>query len=193
MKDEAEAMLSHFGIYAVVIFGSVVWEAFTVSYKISMEVFQYCPIKSCAIERDNSTIASDKSFGRDFVKCGFTDDVIEIPAEIEFNLVHQVSLHVCPDIVGLLGDENGDTGTIRLMCSDVTIATSKTAPPTPINYLTPRPTPLIPKTSTVEIEQTPTVPITDPTDKEDAPTTSPTPTTTSSEVDAPSDRSEGFS
>ena len=32
MKEEAEGLLSHFGIYVAVIFGSDVWEAFTVSY-----------------------------------------------------------------------------------------------------------------------------------------------------------------
>ena len=30
MKEEVETLLSHFGIYLAVIFGSVVWEAFTV-------------------------------------------------------------------------------------------------------------------------------------------------------------------
>ena len=41
MKDEveAEAMLAHFGIYAAVIFGSVVWEVFTVANKLSMALF----------------------------------------------------------------------------------------------------------------------------------------------------------
>ena len=156
----------------------------------SMEAFQYSPVKKFAIERDNTTIASDESFDREFAKCGFADDVIEIPSEIEFDLRHQMTLHLYPDIVGLLGDENGDTGTIRSNCSDATIATSKTAPSTPIDYLTPRPKPPIPKPSTVETEQTPTVPMTDPTDKADAPKTSPTPTTTSSEEDTPNNRSE---
>ena len=32
MKDEAEALLSHFGIYLAVVFGSVLWEAFTDPY-----------------------------------------------------------------------------------------------------------------------------------------------------------------
>ena len=190
MKEEAEAMLLHFGIYVEVIYGSDVWEAFTVSYKTSMEAFQYCPIKNCAIERDNTTIASDKSFDREFAKCGFTDDVIEIPTEIEFDLRHQVTIHLCSDIVGFLGNENSDTGTIRSNYSDATIATSKTSPSTPIDYLIPRPKPPIPTPSIIEIEQTPTVPMTDPTDKADAPRTSPTPTTTSLEEDAPNDRSE---
>ena len=29
LKDEAEALLSHFGIYLEVVFGPVVWDAFT--------------------------------------------------------------------------------------------------------------------------------------------------------------------
>ena len=109
MKKEAEVMLSHFGIYIAVIFGSVVWEAFTKSYKTSTEAFQYYPVKNCAIKRYNTTIVSEESFDLEFTKCGFTDDVIEIPTEIEFDLRHQVTLHLCPNIIGLLGDENGDT------------------------------------------------------------------------------------
>ena len=62
MKEETEAMLLHFSIFLAVIFGSVVWEAFTVSYKASMEPFQYCPVKNYVIERDTSNIASDESF-----------------------------------------------------------------------------------------------------------------------------------
>ena len=46
MKDEAEALLSHFGIYLNLIFGSVVWEAFTPQYKMRMDGFQYCPAKN---------------------------------------------------------------------------------------------------------------------------------------------------
>ena len=45
MKDEAEALLFHFGIYLALIFGSVVWEAFTPQYKMRMDGFQYCPAK----------------------------------------------------------------------------------------------------------------------------------------------------
>ena len=51
MKAEAEGILSHLGIYIALVFGSVAWEAFTVSYKASMEPYQYCPIRCCAIER----------------------------------------------------------------------------------------------------------------------------------------------
>ena len=100
MKGEAEAMLSHFVIYLAVIFGSVVWEAFTVSYKVSMEPFQYYPVKNCAIKKDTSTITLDQSFDQEFVKRGFTNDLIEIPDEVEFNLLHQMTLHLCPNIVG---------------------------------------------------------------------------------------------
>ena len=46
MKDEAEALLSHFGIYLSLIFGSVVWQAFTAQYKMKMDGFQYCPLKN---------------------------------------------------------------------------------------------------------------------------------------------------
>mmetsp|Transcript_13319 Transcript_13319/g.13136 ORF Transcript_13319/g.13136 Transcript_13319/m.13136 type:complete len:304 (-) Transcript_13319:117-1028(-) len=183
-EAEAEAMLSHFGIYIAVIFGSVVWEAFTVSYKASMEAFQYCPVRNCAIKRDTSTIALDElSLDREFSKCGFTEDVIEIPAEVEFNLKHQMTLHLYSDIVGFLGDENGDSGTIRSIYMDTTITTSKTAPSTPINYLILRPKPPIFQTSKVKTE-TPTVTMSDPTDKADAPRTSPTPATTALEDDA---------
>ena len=45
MKSEAEALLLHFGIYLAYIFGSVVWEAFTVGYKMKMDGFQFCPVK----------------------------------------------------------------------------------------------------------------------------------------------------
>ena len=186
-------MLAHFGIYAAVIFGSVVWEAFTVVYKISMASFQWSPVKNCAIEIYYSTIASDKSFDRELTKCEFTDDVTEIPKEVVFNLVHQITLQVCPDIIGLLGDENSDSGTITLMCLDATIATFKTAPSTPMKYLAPRPIPPSPKPSAVKNEETPTVTMNGPPDKADAPKALPTPTTTSSEVEAPSDRSDGSS
>ena len=144
-------MLLYFGIYVAFIFGSVVWEAFTVAYKARMEAFQYCPGNNCVIGIDNSTIASDElSFERLFTKCEFPDNMIEIPEEVEFNLRHQITLHLCPDMNGLLGDENGDSGTIRSNCLDATVATSKPASSTPINFLVPRLTPPIPKPSIVE-------------------------------------------
>ena len=40
IKEEAEALLSHFGIYLAVVFNSVIWEDFTVAYRTSMEEFQ---------------------------------------------------------------------------------------------------------------------------------------------------------
>ena len=61
MKEEVEALLSHFGIYAVIIFGSVVRKAFTVSYKTSMEPFQYYPVRYYVIERGTSIIVSNKN------------------------------------------------------------------------------------------------------------------------------------
>ena len=74
MKAEEGGTLSHLGIYVALVFGSVAWEAFTVSYKASMEPYQYCPTCHCAIERDTSTIASDDSFDREFssVDCPMT-------------------------------------------------------------------------------------------------------------------------
>ena len=141
-------------------------------------------MKNCVIERDNSTLASDEiSFDREYAKCGFSEDVIEIPEEIEFDLRHQMTLHICPDIFGLLGDKNGNSGTIRSNCTDATIATSKTAPSTPINYFVPRPKPPILQPSTVK-KKTPTVTMPDPPDTEDSPTTSPIPATTTPEEDA---------
>ena len=144
LKVEAEALLSHFGIYAAVISGSVVLAAFTVEYRYKMDGYQYCLRKNCAVEIDNSTIDSDKSVEREFAKCGFTDDVLVIPDELEFDLPHQFTLHLYPDINGLLVDENGDSGTIRSNWLDATIATSKILLSDPINYLVPCPTPLIP-------------------------------------------------
>ena len=41
LRVEAEALLSYFGIYAAVIFGSVIWEAFTGGYKVKMNGYQY--------------------------------------------------------------------------------------------------------------------------------------------------------
>ena len=64
-----------------------------------------------------------------------------------------MTLHLCPDIIGLFGNKNGESGTIRSNCSDATIVTSKTAPSTPIDYLVPCPKPPIIQTSTVEKEK----------------------------------------
>ena len=119
--------------------------------------------------------------------------MIEIPDEVEFNLLHQMTIYLCPNIVGLLGDKNGDFGTIRSNCSEATITTSKTAPSAPIDYLIPRPKLPILQTSTVETEKTPTLTMTDTNDKADAPKTLPTPTTTSSKENTLNNRSEGSS
>ena len=125
MKTEVEGILSHLGIYIVLVFGSVAWEVFTVSYKASMEPYQYCLTHCCAIERDTSTIASFDSFDYEFLKCKLSNDTIEIPEFVELDPVQQITLYICPNIVGLPCDENGDLGTIRLDCSDTTLATSK--------------------------------------------------------------------
>ena len=186
LRIEAEALISHFGIYLAFIFGSVVWEAFTMGYKVKMNGYQYCPRKNCAIEIDNSTIDSDNSVDREFAKCGFTEDVLVIPKEVEFDLRHKITLHLCPDINGLLSDENGDSSTIRSNCSDATLATFNTAPSDPINYLIPRLTTPIPTPTTVK--ETPTVRMIDPNDNADYSMTAP-PTipknTTNSKDDAP--------
>ena len=141
MKAEEEGILSHLGIYVALIFGSIVWEAFTVSYKTSMEPYQYCPMRGCAIEKVTPTITFDDSFDCEFSKCGLSDDMINIPDLIELDPVQQIMLHIYPDIVGLLGGENGDSGMIRSDCSAAIIATSKTAPFEIINYLEPPPIP----------------------------------------------------
>ena len=73
-----------------------------------------------------STTASDDSFDCKFAKCGLADDMLDIPTMIEYDSVQQITLYIYPGIVDLLGDENGDTGTIRSGVSDGTMATSKT-------------------------------------------------------------------
>ena len=113
MKSEAEALLSHFGIYLALIFGSVVWEAFTARYKMKMDAFQFCHIKQCAVELDSLTIDSTKSTDLDFTKIEFSEDLLILPNEILFNPKNQFTLHVCLDVNGLHGNENGDSGTIR--------------------------------------------------------------------------------
>ena len=46
IQEKAKAFLSHIAIYLELIFGSVVWEAFTNEYRSSMANFQYCPVKN---------------------------------------------------------------------------------------------------------------------------------------------------
>ena len=100
LRDEAETLLSHLGIYLEVVFGSVVWDAFTDLYRLNMKDFQYCPLRKCAIERVgpsdasmNSTIASNDSatsIDQCFAKWGLHNDH-DVPPEIEFDLTNQVS------------------------------------------------------------------------------------------------------
>ena len=106
-----------------------------------MEALQYCLVKYCAVEIDTSTIASKDSVDCDFAKCGFTNDQIEIPHEIEFDLSNQFSSNVCANICDILGDVNGDSSTIRWNLSDATLATSQSVVPKIIDYLTPIQTP----------------------------------------------------
>ena len=106
--------------------------------------------------------------------------MLVIPDEVEFDLPHQCTLHLCPDINGILGDENGDSGTIKTNLSDATLATSKTAPSDPIQYLIPCPKPLTLPPSSV-VNETPTVSMSDHTDESDALMTSTTAVT--SQVD----------
>ena len=107
--------------------------------------------------------------------------MLVIPKEIEFDLRHQITLHLCPDINGLLGNENGDSGTIRSNCSDATLAIFKIAPSDSIDYLILRPTTPIPTPTTAK--ETPTVRMIDPNDNADssmiAPPTIPNNTTNS--------------
>ena len=106
-----------------------------------MKPYQYCLTHGCTIKRDTSTIASNYSFDCEFSKCGLSDDIINIPNVIELNPVQRIMLHICPDIVGLLDNENRDLGTIRSDCSATTIVISKTAHFKIINYLEPTPIP----------------------------------------------------
>ena len=97
-------------------------------YKIKVDAYQFYPVKNCAMELDNSTIDSNKNVDHEFTRCGFTDDVLVIPPEIALDLKHQITLHLYPGINGLLGDKNGDSGTITSNCSGATLGTFKTAP-----------------------------------------------------------------
>ena len=104
------------------------------------------------MEVDNSTIGSTESTDLVFARCGFSEDLLILPKEISFDPKNQFTLHVCSDVDGLLGDENGDSGTIRTNCSDTTLGTFKTAPAEPINYLVPRSIiPTLPPTAPTQI------------------------------------------
>ena len=183
-------MLAHLGLYLAEIFGSVVWDAFTFEYKVRMDCFQYCPHKNCAVEIDTSSIESDESLAREFLKAGFTDGMLARPDIVEFDLQHQFTLHLCPDIKGMLGDENGDSATFKSNLSAATLATSRTAPCEPIHYLVP---PTTPPSTSVSVETAPsTIVMIDTTDEADAIKTSPPPKKSSktSAEDTPDNRLE---
>ena len=154
-----------------------------------MDYYQYCPIKNYAVEIDNFSIDPDKSIDRDFAKCGFMGDMLVIPDEVELDLSHQFTLHLCPDINGVLGDENGDSTTFTSNLSDATLTTSKIAPSDPIQYLVPAPKfTSIPSVS--GNNETPTVLKNDPNEKVDSSKTSPTPAQKLSKEDTPNNRLE---
>ena len=145
LKDEAEAFLSHLAIYLEQIFGVVIWEAFTNDYKESMSSFAYCNTKQCAVEitadtpnSTGSSIASDDSANLNSMLSRFgLDQHIESEDnwEFPFDLTQQVSLHIGADCSGILGDAEGDSGTVRTDCSAATLATTKAYLEPPINYL----------------------------------------------------------
>ena len=113
------------------------------------------------------------------------------PDEVAFDLPHQFTLHLCPDINGVLGDENGDSAAFKSNVSDATLATSKTAPSKPIHYLVPAPT-LPSITSVLGNDETPTILMNDPTEKADESTTLPPPKKTpkTSKENSPNNRLE---
>ena len=137
------------------------------------------------MELDTSTIDSTKTNDLDFRRMGFSKDVLQILDDISFDPRHQITLHICPDVTGLLGDKNGDSGTITSHCSDATLGTFRTAPSEPINYLNPR---------TITTHPLPPAPPTTPTDnnnsKDDA-SMPQLPATPPSTEEALSSRSEG--
>ena len=106
-----------------------------------------------------------------------------MPESISFDPKNQITLHLAPDTNGLLGDENGDSGTIRTNCSDATLGTFKTALSAPIDYLVPR------STFTTFQSTAPTQNLNNDTSNDDAPTMHES-ATTSIEEDL-SSRSDG--
>ena len=88
MKIEAESLLAYLGLYLAKSFGSVVWEAFTFEYKLLMDCYQYCPIKNCAVEIDNSSLELDASLTGEFFKANFMDDMLVRPDKVGFDLPH---------------------------------------------------------------------------------------------------------
>ena len=110
---------------------------------------------------------------------------------MDLDLPQQFTLHLCPDINGILGDENGDSATFNSKVSAATLATSKTAPCTPINYLLPVST-LPPSPSVPAENETPTIEMDDSTNKSDEDDSLPPPTKTpkTSAEDTPNNRLE---
>mgnify|MGYP005698059635 CR=1 FL=1 len=111
--------------------------------------------------------------------------------KMDLDLPQQFTLHLCPDINGILGDENGDSATFNSKVSAATLATSKTAPCTPINYLLPVST-LPPSPSVPAENETPTIEMDDSTNKSDEDDSLPPPTKTpkTSAEDTPNNRLE---
>ena len=104
---------------------------------------------------------------REFAKCGFTDDILVIPDEVELDLLHQFTLHLCPYINGTLEAENRDSPSFKENLSNATLATSKIVPSDPIQYLILCPTPPIFPPSSV-VNETLTVSMSDQIDEADA-------------------------
>ena len=110
-----------------------------------MSSFVYCNTKQCAVEitankspSTGSSIASDDSANLNSMlsRFGLEQHVeIEDSWDVSFDLSQQVSLHIGADCSGILGDAEGDSGTVRTDCSAATLATTKAYLEPPINYL----------------------------------------------------------
>ena len=117
---------SHLAIYLEQIFGVVIWEAFTHDYKENMSSFAYCNTKQCAVEitanespSTGSSIDSDDSANLNSMlsRFGLEQHVeTEDNWDVSFDLSQQVSLHIGADCSGILGDAEGDSGTVRTDC-----------------------------------------------------------------------------
>ena len=59
----------------------------------------------------------------------------DVPQDVTFDISQQVTLHDGADIIGILGDRNGDSGTINTKCSNATLGSSESNLKPPINYL----------------------------------------------------------
>lgn len=63
----------------------------------------------------------------------------DVPQDVTFDISQQVTLHVGAGIIGILGDCNGDAGTIKSKCSNATLGSSESHLKPPINCLLLRP------------------------------------------------------